>query len=79
MPIPADCLDGFEAAYWRRPAAILDPEVWRAMSALALIPETDRADGARCLRAAVESGEWEHRWAGLLGVDELDLGYRACW
>src|SRR5579864_956580 len=29
VPIPADCADGFEAAYWRRPAAILDPAVWR--------------------------------------------------
>jgi SAM-dependent methyltransferase len=76
VPIPADCVDGFEAAYWQRPGAILDPEVWRAISALALIPETDRADGMARLRAEIESGEWEHRWSHLLGVDELDLGYR---
>jgi len=76
VPIPADCVDGFEAAYWQRPGAILDPEVWRAMSALALIPEPDRADGMRRLRADLDSGEWEHRWSRLLEVDELDLGYR---
>jgi hypothetical protein len=40
------------------------------MSALALIPDADRADGMRRLRAEVESGEWEHRWSRLLGVDE---------
>jgi len=50
--------------------------VWRAMSALALIPEPDRADGMRRLRADLDSGEWEHRWSRLLEVDELDLGYR---
>ncbi len=44
VPIPADCVDGFEAAYWQRPAAILDPEVWRAMSALALIPDAEREE-----------------------------------
>jgi SAM-dependent methyltransferase len=76
VPIPADCVDGFEAAYWQRPGALLDPNVWRAMSALALIPEPDRVDGMRRLRSHLESGEWEHRWSGLLDIDELDLGYR---
>ena len=56
VPIPADCVDGFEAAYWQRPGAILDPGVWRAMSALAPIPEADRADGMRRLHAEVASG-----------------------
>jgi hypothetical protein len=27
LPIPHDCWDGFAAAYWRRPAAYLDPAV----------------------------------------------------
>ncbi len=76
VPIPADCVDGFEAAYWRHPAAILDPEVGGAMSALALIPDPDRADGMGRLRADLESGKWEHRWSRLLEVDQLDLGYR---
>lgn len=76
VPIPADCVDGFEAAYWRRPGAILDPEVWRPMSALALIPEPDREDGMRRLHRNVQSGEWERRWSHLLELEELDLGYR---
>jgi hypothetical protein len=63
VPIPADCTDGFNAAYWRRPRAYLDPQVWRPMSALALIPEADRADGMRRLRADLHSGEWDRRWA----------------
>jgi hypothetical protein len=76
VPIPADCIDGFNAAYWRRPHAYLDPEVWRPMSALALIPDADRADGMRRLQADLDSGEWDRRWDHLLALDELDLGYR---
>jgi SAM-dependent methyltransferase len=76
VPIPWDCVDGLEAAYWRRPGAILDPDVWRAMSALALIPDADREEGMRRLTADLKSGEWADRWAGLLEMEELDLGYR---
>ena len=46
------------------------------MSALALIPDADREQGLRRLRADLDSGEWERRWGHLLGLDELDLGYR---
>lgn len=42
VPIPADCDDGFEAAFWRRPHIYLDPDARRAMSALALSPEVER-------------------------------------
>ncbi len=75
VPIPADCTDGFNAAYWRRPAAYLDPGIWRPMSALSMIGEPDRAEGMRRLRADLRSGEWERRWGRLLTL-ELDLGYR---
>ena len=76
VPIPADCTDGFNAAYWRRPHAYLDPQVWRPMSALALIPAADRDRGLHRLRADLDSGEWHRRWGDLLGRDEFDLGYR---
>jgi SAM-dependent methyltransferase len=76
VPIPADCTDGFNAAYWRRPGAYLDPQVWRPMSALSLIPDGDREDGMRRLRADLASGQWHRQWGHLLALDELDLGYR---
>ena len=76
VPIPADCTDGFEAAYWRRPTAYLDPERWSSMSALAMIADADREHGMRRLRADLGNGEWRRRWGSLLGLDELDLGYR---
>jgi SAM-dependent methyltransferase len=76
VPVPADCADGFEAAYWRRPHAYLNPELSSSMSALALIPDADREQGTRRLRADLDSGEWHRRWGHLLALDELDLGYR---
>jgi SAM-dependent methyltransferase len=76
VPLPADCTDGFNAAYWRRPRAYLDPQVWRPMSALSLIPDGDRQEGMRRLRADLDSGQWHRRWGHLLALPELDLGYR---
>jgi SAM-dependent methyltransferase len=75
-PIPADCTDGFNAAYWRRPEAFLDPGIWPAMSAIAMIPEQDRAAGMLRLRTDLDNGRWADRWGHLLALDELDLGYR---
>lgn len=75
VPIPGDCADGFNGAYWRRPRAVLDPAVWGPVSALSLIPPADRAAGMSRLRADLDSGAWERRWGHLLGLAELDLGY----
>ncbi len=76
VPIPADCRDGFEAAFWRRPYAYLNPAAQQAMSALALIPDADRKAGTRLLLHDLQTGEWQRRWNGLLSCEELDLGYR---
>jgi SAM-dependent methyltransferase len=76
VPIPADCADGFEAAYWRRPAAILDPAVWAATSALSLISDAERTAGMDRLRADLASGAWREAYGYLLEQSELDLGYR---
>ncbi len=73
VPVPADCTDGFLGAYWRRPAAYLDPGVRGAISALARIP--DPAPALARLAADLADGSWERRWAHL-PADEMDLGYR---
>jgi SAM-dependent methyltransferase len=76
VPIPADCTDGFNAAYWRRPEAYLDPAVWRPMSAIALIPDADRIEGMGRLERDLANGDWQRQWGHLLERNELDLGYR---
>lgn len=72
--IPALCQDGFFAAFWKRPAAYLDPDVRRATSPLAKLPESD----VRLQRLAddLASGEWKRRNQALLNLYGLDVGYR---
>lgn len=74
IPVPADCVDGFLGAYWRRPEAYLDDSVRGAISAFPRLAEVD-ARIAR-LRADLTDGTWRARNGDLLARDELDLGYR---
>ena len=74
VPIPHDCSDGFLGAYWRRPAAYLDPAVQRAISTFARL--SDPAPGLARLRDDLASGAWEKRYGELLQCESLDLGYR---
>jgi len=76
VPIPHDCRDGFFRAYWRRPEAYLDPDVRASISALALVDDAVLAPGLARLRIDLETGAWHQRYAELLDVDALDLGYR---
>jgi SAM-dependent methyltransferase len=76
VPIPHDCRDGFFHAYWRRPEAYLEPRVRAGISVFARLAPEEVEDGLARLKADLESGEWGRRNAGLLELEELDLGYR---
>lgn len=76
VPIPHDCTDGFMGAYWRRPERYLDPTVHPGISTFHLLEPAVLQRGLAALAADLESGEWDRRYAELLGRDALDLGYR---
>jgi SAM-dependent methyltransferase len=76
VPVPHDCHDGFLHSYWRRPEAYLDPVVRANISVFPLIGEEATARFVQALRHDLETGAWHERNAGLLELDELDLGYR---
>ena len=76
VPLPHDCRDGFLMAYWRRPAAYLDPVVRANISVFALLPAADVAQMVRRLAADLASGAWATRNGNLLERETLDLGYR---
>jgi SAM-dependent methyltransferase len=76
VPVPHDCIDGFHGAYWRRPEAYLDPEVRSGISTCASMPPDELHAGLGRLAADIRSGSWEEGHRDLLGLDELDLGYR---
>jgi len=75
-PIPHDCRDGFFGAYWRRPRAYLDSEIRNGISVFSLAPAAAVERAVAALRRDLESGAWEERHHELLGLDEIDLGYR---
>ena len=74
VPIPHDCTDGFLCAYWRRPAAYLDPRVRAAVSSFWAIG--DISEGLSNLASDLDTGAWAERYADLLTLDECDFGYR---
>lgn len=75
VPVPHDCMDGFFGAYWRRPAAYLDPVVRAGASNLAQLgAPVDRA--VAMLGEDLRTGAWHQRNRAILDLDEIDLGYR---
>jgi SAM-dependent methyltransferase len=76
VPVPADCTDGFTAAYWRRPDAYLDEAVRANMSTFALLDEPVVAEGVARLARDLADRSWHRRHASLLRLGELDVGYR---
>jgi SAM-dependent methyltransferase len=76
VPVPHDCTDGFGAAYWRRPAAYLDPSVRASISMLAQTGDAALRPGLDRLAADLDSGRWHERHRDLLDREDFDAGYR---
>ncbi len=73
--VPHDCTDGFLYAYWRRPAAYLDPYVRSGSSSFWAIGSA-ADEGLQKLEQDLETGEWKRRYAHLLERDAYDAGFR---
>lgn len=74
VPVPHDCCDGFMAAYWRRPAAYLDPKIRAAISPFWALG--DISAELATLARDLEDGTWAERYAELLELEDYDAGYR---
>jgi SAM-dependent methyltransferase len=74
VPVPHDCSDGFLYAYWRRPAAYLDPFIRSGSSSFWAIRDVEA--GLQALRHDLETGAWERRYAALRDRESYDAGYR---
>jgi hypothetical protein len=73
VPIPLDCVDGFNEAYYGRPEILLDPAARRCCSAWSFV-DAAIADGyADALASAIEDGTWDARH-GHLRVQPSYLG-----
>lgn len=76
IPVPWDCRDGFQAAYWRRPEQYLLPEVHASISTFAQLPATTVQNALQRLQSDLETGVWHEKYGNLLTQTALDCGYR---
>jgi ubiquinone/menaquinone biosynthesis C-methylase UbiE len=72
IPTPGDCQDGFFEAFWRRPEALLDPDVRSAQSVWALLEPGLEQQIVERLAADLQSGAWDAQWGHLRELDSLD-------
>lgn len=61
VPVPLDCRDGFNEAYYGRPERLLDPEARLACSSWSLVPAAAVVRFVRQLSADLASGRWDER------------------
>jgi hypothetical protein len=62
VPVPIDCTDGFNEAYYARPEAFLDPAVRRSQSAWSFVPELVQSRFVKILGDDLKSGAWDQKY-----------------
>ena len=62
IPVPFDCVDGFQEAFYGRPEAFLDPAVRKAQSAWGFLPAGLEAQLVERLAADLRTGGWDARY-----------------
>jgi SAM-dependent methyltransferase len=65
IPIPLDCTDGFNEAYYGRPEMLLDPAARRSCSAWSFVSEAQSTGYDGALRTALADGSWDARYGHL--------------
>ncbi|KAA5532524.1 class I SAM-dependent methyltransferase [Taibaiella lutea] len=62
VPIPLDCTDGFQEAFYGRPEAFLQKEVRQSQSAWGFLPEATASELVKRLEDDLLSGEWNRKY-----------------
>ena len=65
VPVPLNCSDGFNEAYYGRPEALLDPEARLACSSWSLVPKPAVDRFVQHLSHDLESGRWDEKYGHL--------------
>ena len=65
VPVPHDCLDGFNEAYYGRPEVLLDPLARRSCSAWSFVDGGVVERFAAHLASDLADGSWDRRWGHL--------------
>jgi hypothetical protein len=72
IPIPLDCVDGFNEAYYGRPEMLLDPRARTACSAWSFVARETAARYVEHLARDLADGTWNRRYGHLRRQSELD-------
>lgn len=76
VPIPLDCTDGFNQAFYGRPEMLLEPGARKANSAWSFVSDEIQQRFVRELSADLESGKWDDRYGALRTTPTFDGGLR---
>lgn len=72
VPIPRDCSDGFNEAYYGRPEVLLDPGARQACSAWSFVDEQAHARFHEALSRDLADGTWDARHGRLRELPEWE-------
>lgn len=76
VPIPLDCTDGFNEAYYGRPEALLDPDARLACSSWSFATADIVSRFEHDLRRDLESGLWDEHFGALRTMPSYDGSLR---
>jgi SAM-dependent methyltransferase len=62
IPIPLDCVDGFQEAFYGRPEAFLEKNVRLSQSAWGFLPKEIEDKLVTALETDLKSGEWDKKY-----------------
>jgi SAM-dependent methyltransferase len=65
VPVPADCSDGFNEAYYARPEMLLDPAARQVCSAWSFLDAAGQERFSAHLERDLQSGAWDERYGWL--------------
>ncbi|MGE0729149.1 MAG: class I SAM-dependent methyltransferase [Acidimicrobiia bacterium] len=78
VPVPLDCTDGFNEAYYGRPERLLDPAARQACSAWGFLDPAAEQRFAATLARDLRSGRWDDRHGHLRHQPSLDGSLMLC-
>lgn len=76
VPIPFDCKDGFNEAYYGRPELLLDPAARLACSSWSFVAREVVTRFENELRRDLQIGAWDARWGSLRTRESYDGSLR---
>lgn len=76
IPIPLDCVDGFQEAFYGRPEAFLEKEVRQNQSTWGFLPEGMEEVMVKRLADELTSGEWDRKYGHLRTQESFTCAMR---